>query len=112
MSSRGKQLPRGGKTKSPPPTSRGFLPILLAAGAVLVIIAGVLLLTNLGRGSTVSTGPSKVGGQPKLALDRQEIDFGKVPLDIPVTAVFTISNAGDAPLKILNEPVVEVKQGC
>jgi hypothetical protein len=112
MSSRNRQLLRGGKTKSPPPASRGLLPVLLAAGAVLVIILGVLLLTNLGRGSTASNSSSTASGQPKLALDRQEIDFGKVPLDIPVTAVFRISNAGDAPLRILNEPVVEVKQGC
>ena len=39
-------------------------------------------------------------------------DFGRVPLDIPVRATFTLSNDGDQPLQILNQPVVEVKEGC
>jgi len=46
-------------------------------------------------------------------VDRQQIDFGKVPLDKPVKATFMLSNVGDQPLQILGEqPVVEVKQGC
>jgi hypothetical protein len=35
-----------------------------------------------------------------------------VPLDVPVKATFRLSNVGDRPLSILNQPVVEVKQGC
>ena len=42
----------------------------------------------------------------------QQIDFGKVPLDIPVKATFKLSNVGDQPLQILGQPIVEVKQGC
>ncbi len=49
---------------------------------------------------------------PRLAVDRTRIDFGKVPLDVPVRATFRLSNIGDRPLKLLNQPVVEVKQGC
>jgi len=106
------QLPKGGKVNLPPPR-RSRLPLYLAAGgALLVIIVGVVLLANLDRGSTSSSTPAQVTGQPKLAVDQQKIDFGKVPLDIPIKATFKLSNVGDQPLQILNQPVVEVKQGC
>jgi hypothetical protein len=49
---------------------------------------------------------------PRLAVDQKQMDFGKVPLDIPLKATFKLSNVGDQPLQILNQPVVEVKQGC
>ncbi len=53
-----------------------------------------------------------MAGRPSLVADRQQIDFGKVPLDIPVKATFKLTNVGDQPLQVLNQPVVEVKQGC
>jgi hypothetical protein len=106
------QLPKGGKANAAPPPTRGRLPFYLAGGALLVIIIGGALLANLGRGSAGSSAPAQVTGQPKLAVDQQKIDFGKVPLDIPVKATFQLSNVGDQPLQILNQPVVEVKQGC
>lgn len=106
------QLPKGGRIDTPP-TRRSRLPLYLAAGgALLVIIVGVVLLANPGRGSSGSSAPAQVAGQPRLAVDQQKIDFGKVPLDIPVKATFQLSNVGDQPLQILNQPVVEVKQGC
>jgi hypothetical protein len=117
MSSKTNQMPKGGKVKTAPPTQRNAMPFRLAApivagGALLVIIIGVVLLANLGRGSSGSGSPAQVTGLPKLVVDRQQIDFGKVPLDIPVKAAFKLSNVGDRPLQILNQPIVEVKQGC
>jgi hypothetical protein len=88
------------------------LPLYLAGGALLVIIIGIVLLSNLGRGSPGPGSPAQVTGQPKLALDREQIDFGKVPLGKTVKATFKLTNVGDQPLQILNQPVVEVKQGC
>ncbi|MBM4458724.1 MAG: DUF1573 domain-containing protein [Chloroflexi bacterium] len=49
---------------------------------------------------------------PRLAVDQKTMDFGKVPLDIPVKATFKLTNVGDQPLQILNKPIVEVRQGC
>ena len=116
MPKRANQLPKAGKAKTPPP-KRNNLPPRLAVpiavgGALLVIIIGVVLLATAGRGSSGSSSPAQVSGRPALAVDRQQIDFGKVPLDIPVKATFTLTNVGDQPLQILNQPVVEVKQGC
>jgi hypothetical protein len=106
------QLPKGWKAKTDHPPRRNALPLFLAGGALLVIVIGVVLMMNPGRGSSGSTSPVQVTGQPKVAVDREQIDFGRVALDIPVKAVFRLSNAGDQPLQILNQPVIEVKQGC
>jgi hypothetical protein len=116
MPQKANQLPKGGKVRTPP-SRRNNLPLrlalpIVAGGGLLVVIIGVVWLATLGRGSSGSSSPAQVTGQPKLAVDRQQIDFGKVPLDIPVKATFQLSNVGGQPLQILNQPVVEAKQGC
>lgn len=111
MSTKAKQVTQGGKVKTPPP-KRSRLPLYVAGGALLVMVIGVVLLSNLGRGTPGTGNPAQVSGQPKLAVDRDQVDFGKVPLDVPVKATFKLSNVGDQPLQIVSQPVVEVKQGC
>ena len=116
MPTKANQLPKSGKVKTPPPKRNGLplrlaLPIV-AGGALLIIIIGVVLWVNAGRGSSGTNVPALVTGKPSLVVDRAQIDFGKVPLDIPVKATFKLSNVGDQALQILGEPVVEVKQGC
>ena len=116
MPSKTNQLPKGWKVNTPP-LRRSRLPLRLAApivgsGALLVIIVGVVLLATIGRGSSSTGSPVQVAGRPALAVDQQKIDFGRVPLDIPVKATFQLSNAGEQPLQILSQPAVEVKQGC
>ena len=112
MSGKTHQLPKGGASRNTSPPRRTPWPLVLSGVALLAIIAGVLLLSNLGRGPSGAGNPAQAAGGPVLALDRDEINFGKVPLDKPVKATFNISNAGSQPLQILNQPIVEVKQGC
>ncbi len=113
MSSKANQLPKDGKVKTVPPRQRITLPLYLAGGALLVIIIGIVLVWNPGsRSSAGKASPPQVTGQPKLVVDRAQIDFGKVPLDKPVKATFILSNIGDQPLALQGIPVVEVKQGC
>jgi hypothetical protein len=112
MPKQANQLPKSGKAKPAPPPRRSRLPLFLAGGTLLVIIVGVVWLTTSGRGATNTGSPAQITGRPALAVDREQINFGKVPLDVPVKATFTLSNVGDQPLQILNQPVVEVKQGC
>jgi hypothetical protein len=111
MPSKTNQLPKDGKAKAAPPPQRNTLAIV-AGGALIVIIIGVVLLALAGRGSSGTSVPAQVTGKPKLAVDREQIDFGKVPLDKPVKATFVLSNIGDQPLALQGIPVVEVKQGC
>lgn len=77
-------------------------------GGALVLAVGALFVL-LSSGSK----PATVSAQgPRLAVDTQEMDLGKVPVEKMVTATFTIRNVGDAPLRILNEPQVRVVEGC
>lgn len=52
------------------------------------------------------------GGAPRLVVDRTEIDLGDLPFDQRATAVFTLTNAGNGVLNIMEEPLVDVVKGC
>jgi len=54
---------------------------------------------------------AQVTGGPKLSVDRDSIDFGKLPLDIPVKAEFKLKNVGDQPLAIKGEPASSSSRG-
>ncbi len=64
------------------------------------------------RGAEKSWGTAQVTGRPEQAVDPTWIDFGKVPLEVPVRATFRLTNVGDRPLQLLNQPDIEVKAGC
>jgi len=96
----GRQAPR-------PARKRATLPIVIAVAAFILIAAGAVVASRGGESSA-----PKAASAPRLTVDRESIDFGKVPLDVPVKAVFVLSNAGGQPLRILGEPTIEVKEGC
>ena len=52
------------------------------------------------------------GGMPRLVVDRTELDLGDLPFDQRATAVFTLTNAGNGVLNIIEEPPVDVVKGC
>ena len=81
----------------------------LIAVVIVVVVIGAVLLLNRTNQPTVSV---DVSGKPNLVVDKTLIDFGNVRFENPVTAVFTVSNTGDKPLQILQEPRVELLQGC
>ena len=62
-----------------------------------------------GSGSGSSSG-AKLG--PRLAVDRERIDFGRVPLNKSVRAEFKVSNNGDRPLTLDTTAPVQAIQGC
>jgi hypothetical protein len=50
---------------------------------------------------------------PKLAVDQDKFDFGRVVYDKPVRAVFTLRNVGDQPLRIADRQIAtRVVEGC
>lgn len=51
-------------------------------------------------------------GSPQLELDREHVDFGDVSFNQMVEATFELHNSGDATLLFVEEPFVELKDGC
>jgi flagellar basal body-associated protein FliL len=97
------------QVKNPPP-KRNPLPLVLAGIALALVAIGAFFL--FGRGDREPAKPVEVVGQPHLAVNRQQIDFGRVPVEQVVRAEFELSNTGDQALQILGVPQVEVREGC
>lgn len=76
-------------------------------------LAGVVLIAaGLGTFWWLSEAQSPSGGKPRLVVDRTEVDLGDFPFERPAKAVFTLTNAGDGALRVLEVPSVSVLQGC
>ncbi len=100
------------KRKNEPTPTSPWPFVVMGLGAVLIVVVGFLVWRGSTAGaSSVSATPQVTGG-PKLSVDRDSIDFGKLPLDIPVKAEFKLKNVGDQPLAIKGTPRVELVKGC
>ncbi len=85
---------------------------LLVAGLLSVaVLAGLATWYFLQGQSPLSAAPPYRGG-PRLAVDREEIDFGPVRFEKMVQARFRLKNVGDQPLQIATGSRVEVVEGC
>ncbi len=96
----------------PAPTPRG-LPkntVLIAVGviAVTVILIGLVLITSQ---STPPYTP-EVQGAPHAEVATTVIDHGDMQMEAWAESVYTIQNTGSQTLRILEEPRVELVQGC
>ncbi len=78
------------------------------AGAVLIVIGGLALLFTSNQSDYVP----EVTGAPALKVDREQIDEGDVKLGVTKRTVFRLKNVGDKTLEILDEPQVQVVEGC
>lgn len=98
--------------QAPKPARKGGMPALLFAvvAAFALMITGAIVLARPGQGAGAAI--VTTGGGPKLTVDRDKLDFGKVKMNAPVTAAFKLKNEGSAPLQILGEPQVRVVEGC
>ena len=76
----------------------------LLAGAIIVAVAGILWLRPAPKEANAGT--------PRLAVDRTEVDLGYRRFDTPARVVFTLTNTGDAPLRLTESPPVRVIAGC
>ncbi len=84
----------------------------IAGGAAIVLLVAGLALWWSSTGAT-PTAPAQTGSNtPQLVVDRTTIDEGEVKLDTPIRSAFRLSNAGGQPLQILDEPQVELVEGC
>jgi hypothetical protein len=81
------------------------------AGLLLVVI-GLLTWHPWDQSPATQVVAPQAAGQPRLRVDREQIDFGRVALDKPVKATFKLTNVGDQQLVLAGLPLVEVKKGC
>jgi hypothetical protein len=86
---------------------RWVLPVLLGVGSLLLIAAAVLALGQ-------KPGPANLeaGEAPLLAVDREKVDLGDMKFDQPAEVSFEITNTGADTLQFLEQPYIEVKEGC
>jgi hypothetical protein len=54
----------------------------------------------------------EVTGAAAIQVDKQVVDLGDIRLGKWVNATFQVNNVGDQPLRLTQQPYVEVKQGC
>ncbi len=86
--------------------------VAMAVGAGLIIVVGFLAWRGNTPGAESASATPQVTGGPKLNVDRDTIDFGKLPLDRTVRAEFKLKNVGDQPPRIVGELRVELVRGC
>ncbi len=95
---------------------RGGVPPLAWLGlAGLLLVALGLFFVRQSLAGSAAPAPSAAipaTGKAKLAVDRETIDFGRVPLNKPVKATFKLTNVGDRPLTLNGTPEVQALKGC
>jgi hypothetical protein len=81
-----------------------------SAIGVAVLTGVVLWVAAVQDGATGEPAPHRAG--PRLAVDRDLIDFGAVRYNQFVEARFRLKNVGDQPLRLPASPPLEVAEGC
>jgi hypothetical protein len=108
MSRRNRHFLKSGKLETPT-----FIPVLAALGIVGVVVIVVLIIANiLSATNAVLKFEAQVKGAPRLAVERDIIDHGNLPLGSSIETTFVVRNIGDKELDILGNPIVEVVEGC
>ncbi len=94
--------------KAEPPRRSG---LLVWSAIALAIAVGVGTWYFLPRHSPLSAAPPYHGG-PRLAVDKEFIDFGNRHFNRFVEARFLLRNVGDQPMKLAVNSPVEAIEGC
>ena len=94
------------KRKQPPPRQFPWLWLTVAAGVLLLVGGGLVMWPSAPAESP------QVTGAPRLVVDQTIIDEGYVKLNKTIKTTFNLKNVGDQPLQILDEPRVELVEGC
>ena len=80
-------------------------------GGLLLIAAAVGLAFGAARKPTGRATP-EVTGAPRLKVLQEKVDLGDVKLGRQVQVDVQLANVGDQPLRLSQEPWVEVIEGC
>jgi hypothetical protein len=57
-------------------------------------------------------GNIEVKGSPSLKVDNDTIDRGNIKLGTPIRDEIRLTNVGDQPLRFVEAPYIEVREGC
>lgn len=99
---------RRARRRQPP---RQFPWLWLGVAGGLALIVGLVLFLQLGSADEPQATP-QVSGAPRLQVDQAIVDEGYVKFEVPVRTTFRLKNVGDQPLKLLNQPAVQLVEGC
>jgi hypothetical protein len=81
--------------------------------SVVLIAAGLLLLAAVVWSAWPRPAAApEVRGAPRLKVDRDRVDLGRVKLGSWVEVKYQLTNSGDQPLRLTQAPYVEVVEGC
>ncbi len=89
------------------PVREGFPLIWIFAAAAVLLVAGVVAWVATSNGDS---GTGRIG--PRVSVDQDQIDFGRVPFNKMVRAEFKITNIGDQPLTLDASAPVQALKGC
>lgn len=107
MAKRKRKSSRVSKERSQRHRLRFLIPGLLG----LAVVAALAVWFFVPEKSALSDVAHYQGG-PRLAVDKELIDFGTVRFQRMVDARFRLRNVGDQPLRLAINPQVEAIQGC
>ena len=102
----GKKSKRSQRKKN---RARKIWPFLIALGGIALI---GLALWSTRRGDATPVAAIEVQGAPSLKVDQEKVDLGDIRLGETVSASFTLTNVGDKPLRLTDQPYIEVAAGC
>ena len=85
--------------------------VLIPGAVVLALAVGIATWLFLPQRSQLSDAAPYHGG-PRLAVDKDLIDFGSMRFERMVNARFRLRNVGDEPLRLAVNPQVEAIEGC
>jgi hypothetical protein len=103
---------RKGKSKSGSKQPRSGWPKLLAPVILVAAIAVGAGTWFFFQKSSPRVVAAQYTGGPRLAVDKDLIDFGNVRFEKFVTANFRLRNVGDQPLRLAMDRTVEAIEGC
>ena len=98
-------------TKLKPKTKKkqSLAPLWLAlAGLGLVLIAAWAFFGN----NSQAKATVEVKGSPRVKVEKDVINRGDIKLGTPIRDDIRVTNVGDQPLRFVEAPYVEVKEGC
>lgn len=88
-------------------------PAAFLAASAVIVAAGLAVLALFGdAGGTTPKVAIEVRDAPRLKVDREVVDIGRVRLGNDAFVAFTVSNVGDRPLRFTSPPYVRLEEGC